>query len=150
MKMVNGRSIRFPNGFHLSGDSSRIDNKKAARGGPSDIVLNETNERIFYPSAIVSFVKLLSSLLKCSPLLFHSTQVEHSESTYHTRSEHPGPDGDGPEARTSPQQVAVQRDREERDEEDPSEVALRVHDPRIGASGAQSGPASQRAGGPGR
>ena len=45
-----------------------------------------------------------------------------------------GPDGDSPEHRsnpawTSPQQVAVQRDREERDEEDPSEVALRVHDP---------------------
>ena len=28
--------------------------------------------------------------------------------------------------------MAVQRDREERNEEDPSEVALRVHDPRIG------------------
>jgi hypothetical protein len=49
-----------------------------------------------------------------------------------------GPDGDSPEHRsnpawTSPQQVAVQRDREERNEEDPSEVALRVYDPRIGA-----------------
>jgi hypothetical protein len=54
------------------------------------------------------------------------------------QNEEEGPDGDGPEhrsnpARTSPQHVAVQSDREERDEEDPGEVALRVHDPRIGA-----------------